>query len=325
MEIIRGIPTEEMQNPHPILAVGNFDGVHLGHQAILREVVQRAREVKGTALALTFDPHPMKVLAPQRPLSLLTSHPQKARLIEALGINRLLCLPFTLEFSEQKPSEFVENILHRAVRAREIYVGRNFAFGHGREGTAEDMKAIAQPLGMKVSIIDHVLVNGTVVSSSCIRKLLLEGQVAAAADLLGRAYEIEGIVVGGDRRGRLLGFPTANLKPPLELIAKAGVYAVQVFKGSGRDLAGPLAAIAYIGSRPTFGPGEQKIEVHLFNYKGELYQERLCIAFLDRVRDEMVFSGPEELVRQIKNDVDKARMIHEEISRTAKSGTPPAG
>ena len=353
MEIIRGIPSGEMQLAYPILAVGNFDGVHLGHQAILRQVVQRAREVRGTALALTFDPHPVKVLAPDRPMVLLTSLPQKVRLIEALGLGRLICLPFTLDFSEQKPAEFIENVLHLGIRAREVYVGRNFAFGHGREGTAEDLQRIGRSLGMEVSIIEPVLVGGTVVSSSRIRKLLLEGQVAAAAGLLGRAYEIEGIVVGGDRRGRLLGFPTANLQPPEELVPKAGVYAVKVIKGSGQDQPGPLSAIAYIGTRPTFtsnrqgkapsilststsnrreeGPSiintsrqnNQTIEVHLFKYEGDLYQERLCVSFLERVRDEMVFSGPEELALQIKKDVDKAHAIHEKIARTGKSGTRP--
>lgn len=325
MKIIRGIPAAEAQEAYPVLAVGNFDGVHLGHQAILRQVVERAREIGGTALAMTFDPHPVKVLFPDRPLSLLTSLQQKARLMEALGIDRLLCLPFTLEFSEQKPTEFIENILCRAIRVQEVYVGRNFAFGHGREGTAEDLKRIGQSLGMKVSIIEPVLVNGTMVSSSRIRKLLLEGQVSAAGELLGRAYELEGTVVGGDRRGRLLGFPTANLKPSQEQVPKAGVYAVQVVIGSGQDPIGPLAAVAYIGSRPTFGQGDQAVEVYLFRYEGELYQQWLRVSFFERVRDERVFSGPEELTRQIKKDVDRAHAIHEEIARTGRFKAHPPG
>ncbi len=325
MKIVRGIPTAEAQEAYPVLAVGNFDGVHLGHQAILRQVVGRARKVGGTALAMTFDPHPVKVLFPDRPLSLLTSLQQKARLMEALGIDRLLCLPFTLEFSEQKPAEFIENILNRTIHVRDVYVGRNFAFGHGREGTAEDLKIIGQALGMKVSIIEPVLVNGTIVSSSRIRKLLLEGEVAAAGELLGRAYELEGTVVGGDRRGRLLGFPTANLKPPQELIPKAGVYVVQVIIGSGQSPVNPLAAIAYIGSRPTFGQGDQAIEVHLFRHEGELYQKWLRVSFFERIRNEMVFSGPEELSQQIKKDVDRAYAIHEEIANAGRFKTRPPG
>jgi riboflavin kinase/FMN adenylyltransferase len=245
--------------------------------------------------------------------------------MEALGIDRLLCLPFTLKFSEQKPAEFIENILCRAIRVQEVYVGRNFAFGHGREGTAEDLKRIGQSLGMKVSIIEPVLVNGTMVSSSRIRKLLLEGQVSAAGELLGRAYELEGTVVGGDRRGRLLGFPTANLKPSQELVPEAGVYAVQVVIGSGQGPIGPLAAVAYIGSRPTFGQGDQAVEVYLFRYEGELYQQWLRVSFFERVRDEMVFSGPEELTRQIKKDVDRAHAIHEEIARTGRFKAHPPG
>ena len=319
MDIVRGMPSAETKVAYPVLAVGNFDGVHLGHQAILKHVVRRAKEVGGTAIAMIFDPHPVKVLFPDRPLFLLTSLQQKARLMEALGIDRLLCLPFTLEFSEQKPTEFIENILHQAIRAQEVYIGRNFAFGHGREGTAEDLRRIGQSLGMEVSIIEPVLVNGIMVSSSRIRRLLLEGQVADAASLLGRPYELEGIVIHGNRRGRFLGFPTANLKPPQELIPKPGVYAVQVFKGgSAQEQVGPLVAVAYIGSRPTFGERDQTIEVHLFQYEGELYQQWLRVVFLERVRDEMVFEGPEELSRQIKKDVALAQVIHEEIARTGR-------
>ncbi len=325
MKIIKGVSTLKTHEAYPVLAVGNFDGVHLGHQAILRQVVERARKVGGTALAMTFDPHPVKVLFPDRPLSLLTSLQQKARLMETLGIDQLLCLPFTLEFSEQKPTEFIENILHQTIHVRDVYVGRNFAFGHGREGTAEDLKVIGQSLGMKVSIIEPVLVNGMMVSSSRIRKLLMEGQVAAAGELLGRAYELEGTVVGGDRRGRLLGFPTANLRPPQELIPKEGVYAVQVIIGADQAPVNPLAAIAYIGSRPTFGQGDQAIEVHLFKYEGELYQQWIRVSFFDRIRDEMVFSGPEELSRQIKKDVDRAYAIHEEIAKAGRLKTRPAG
>jgi riboflavin kinase/FMN adenylyltransferase len=325
VKVIRGALTLKTHNAYPVLAVGNFDGVHLGHQALLRQVVERARKEKGTAMAMTFDPHPVKVLFPDRPLSLLTSLQQKTRLIEDLGMDQLLCFPFTREFSEQKPTEFVENILHRAIRAREIYVGRNFAFGHGREGTAEDLKIIGESLGMKVSIIEPVLVNEIMVSSSRIRKLLLSGEVAPAGELLGRAYSLEGTVVGGDRRGRLLGFPTANLSPPQELIPKAGVYAVQVIIGTVQTPANPLAAVAYIGSRPTFGQGDPALEVHLFKYEGELYQQSICVFFLERIRDERVFSGPEELSRQIKKDVDRAYAIHEEITKKGRLRTRPTG
>ena len=339
MELVRGIPRPEANVTYPVLAVGNFDGVHLGHQAILKRVVQRAKEIRGTAIAMTFDPHPVKVLFPDRPLYLLTSLQQKVGFMEALGVDRLLCIPFTLKFSEQKPTEFIEKILHQTVRAREVYIGRNFAFGYGREGTAEDLKNMGQSLGMAVSIIEPVLVNGTIVSSSRIRKHLLEGEVADAARLLGRPYELEGTVIHGDRRGRLLGFPTANLKPPQELIPKAGVYVVQVFKGSDRSPMDPLAAVAYIGSRPTFNPArkeeessvsgtglqrDQTIEVHLFQYDEELYQQWLRVAFLQRVRDEMVFASPEELSHQIKKDVDRAHAIHEEIARAGRFKTSPS-
>jgi riboflavin kinase / FMN adenylyltransferase len=319
VEIIRELEGIRDRWTYPVLAVGNFDGVHLGHQAILRKVVQRAKEVKGTALALTFDPHPVKVLAPDRHFSMLTSFSEKARLLEGLGLDSLICLSFTREFSEQKPREFIENILHQAVRAREVYVGKNFAFGHGREGSAEDLRIIGQSLGIQVSIIEPVLLDDTMVSSSTLRSLLNDGRVAEAALLLGRIYELEGVVVGGERRGRLLGFPTANLQPPPELIPKPGVYAAQVTETGSRNVVRPIRAIAYIGSRPTFGPGDQAIEVHLFKYEGDLYRQRLRVAFIERVRDEMTFTGPEELAQQIKRDVERAQRIHEENEKSQGS------
>lgn len=315
MEIIRGIPSEENPSPYLILAVGNFDGVHLGHQAILNRVVERSREAKGTAVALTFDPHPVRVLSPDRPLHLLTSFEQKARLIDRLGLDRLVCIPFTREFSEQKPMEFVENVLHRAIRAREIYVGRNFAFGRDREGSAEDLKALGENWGIKVFVVEQVRMDGLAVSSSLIRKFLLQGEVAQANRLLGRAYEVEGQVVPGERRGRELGYPTANLRPPSELLPRPGVYAVQVFEEAGRGGGEPLAAVGYVGSRPTFGRGEPLIEVHLLDYRGQLYRERLRVAFLERIRDERVFSGGEDLARQIEKDVKRALDIHGEASK----------
>jgi riboflavin kinase / FMN adenylyltransferase len=321
VDIIRQIPTKEMKIPHPVLAIGNFDGVHLGHQAILKKVVQKAREVKGTSLALTFDPHPLMVLVPERPLYLLTSLKQKTRLIETVGIDRLLCIPFTLEFSEQKPAEFIEKILHLAIGAKEICVGKNFAFGRGREGTAEDMKRIGQSLGIDVSIIEQVRVGEMIVSSSRIRKFLLEGNVAAAAELLGRAYEIEGTVIEGDQRGRSLGFPTANLAPPQELVPKTGVYAVQVAEAVEGSRLASWAGAGYIGSRPTFGQTDQTIEVHLFEHPGELYGKRIRIAFLERVREEAVFSSSEKLVKQIKIDLEKIQRIHEKIAGTKKAGS----
>ncbi len=323
MKVIRGVSGVEIQAAYPVVAVGNFDGIHLGHQAILRQVVKRAKEVGGTAMAMSFDPHPVKVLTPNRAIHLLSSLEQKIRIMESLGLDRLVLIPFTLEFSRQKPIEFVDKILRQAIGAREVYVGRNFAFGHGREGNSEDLKKIGQSMGIQVSIMESVLINGIVVSSSRIRRLLLEGDVANAAVLLGRPYELEGIVVGGDHRGRMLGFPTANLRPPQELIPRPGVYAVRVIRCENSHEAGPFPAVAYIGSRPTFGQGHQMIEVYLFDYDGDLYQQRLRTVFLDRVRDEQIFSGPEELALQIKKDVEKAREIHAAI-RSGEAQTLPA-
>ncbi len=326
MQIVRGVPEEDHRGREPVVAVGNFDGVHLGHRAILSGVVRRARDLDTTATALTFDPHPVKVLAPDRPFHQLTSTEEKARLLAGLGLNRMIILSFTRKFARQKPTEFVEAVLHKAVGAREVFVGRNFAFGRDREGTAEDLQRISESFGIRVSIIDPVIINGAAVSSSRIRTLLLEGGVEAAGDLLGRPYEVSGTVVGGEGRGRRIGYPTANLRFPSEMVPGPGVYAVRVRIDPDPKSPRPksddaLEAIGYIGSRPTFGAGEPMIEIHLFERTGRLYDKNLRIAFLGRIREERTFPDAGELSRQIEADVQRAHKIHETARKTSRSST----
>jgi len=302
MRIVRGIKNFTERLPNPVLTLGNFDGVHLGHQAIFKKVVERAKEVGGTSVAFTFEPHPLKVLAPERSPQLLNTFHGKMRLFEAAGLEVVICANFTRAFADQNPEDFAREVLHKLIGVKEVYVGYDYAFGKGREGSIESLKKMGQAYGFTVGVIDPVRVNGVVVSSSVIRDLIAAGRVEEAAPLLGRSYAIEGDVVYGSHRGHTLGFPTANLKTANELIPGYGVYAV-LAGVKGRTLKG----VASIGIRPTFDSGPVSIEVYLFEFQGELYGQEMEVAFVKRLRGEEKFPNAEALVRQIQKDVQDAQ------------------
>lgn len=305
MKVIHGLERIEEAFRYPVITLGNFDGLHLGHQFIFREVVKKAKETGGTAITLTFEPHPLKVMAPDRPLRLLTTFEEKVRLIKAKGIDILICVNFTKAFADQAPRDFVKNVLHRRLGVAELFVGHDFAFGKGRKGTVESLKEMASELGFKIFVIDAIKVGNDIVSSSKIRDLLLEGKVKEASLFLGRPYSIEGKVIKGEGRGAtLLGFPTANLETPDLLIPKEGIYAVTV-EFDGKDYKGA----ANIGYKPTFGSRGLNCEVHILDFIGDLLGSRLRITFIERLRDEATFTRPEALSEQIRKDVEKVRDI----------------
>lgn len=325
MRIIRDLECIKERFRYPILTIGNFDGFHLGHQAIFREMIKRASEMKGTAIAFTFEPHPLKVIAPERPLRILSTFEEKVRLIEVEGVDILLCPNFTKGFADQHPRDFVRNILYERLGVKEVFVGYDYAFGKGREGTVESLKEMAGDFGFKVVIIEPIRIGDEVVSSSKIRELLSEGRVKDAALFIGRPFSIDGTVVKGKGRGAiLLGFPTANIsiENPDILIPKKGIYAVTVhpvrkkatpalsngvhFNGEG------FKGAANIGYKPTFGNSDLSFEVHILNFEGDLLGRRLRINFIERIRDEKVFSGPEALSEQIKKDIKAVRNIFQE-------------
>ncbi len=288
--------------PNPVLTLGNFDGVHRGHQAIFKKVVERARDIGGTSIAFTFEPHPLKVLAPERSPLLLNTFHSKMRLFEAAGIEVVICANFTRAFADQNPEDFARDVLHKLIRVKEIYVGYDYAFGKGREGSIESLKRMGQAYGFDVGVIDPVRVDGVVVSSSTIRDLITYGRVEEAARLLGRHYAIEGEVVHGSHRGQTLGFPTANLKTLSELIPGFGVYAV-LAEIKGRTYKG----VASIGIRPTFDNGPVAIEVYLFDVHEDLYGKEMEVVFVKRLRGEEKFPDAKALVRQIQKDVQDAK------------------
>jgi len=302
MRIIRGITSCCEKFPNPVLTLGNFDGVHLGHQAIFRKVVERAREIKGTSIAFTFEPHPLKVLAPERSPRLLNTFHGKMKLIESSGMQVVICADFDRQFAEQHPEDFARRILVEGIGLKEVYVGYDYAFGRGREGSIEFLKRMGGTYGFAVGVVEAVQVNGAVVSSSLVRDLVIDGRVDEAPRYLGRFYSIEGNVVTGESRGHTLGFPTANIHTTNELIPAYGVYAVRTLVG-GRTIDG----VAAIGVRPTFGNGPVSIEVFLFDYDGNLYGKHLEVSFVKRLRGEQKFPDADALVKQMHRDVDDAK------------------
>lgn len=305
MEIIRGLEELKESYPNTVMTIGNFDGLHLGHQKILEAVKRRSEELKGTSMVVTFDPHPMKVLAPEREIKMLTTFKERARILDAIGIKVLLCINFTREFANFSPDAFIEDILVKKINAKEIVIGPDYAFGKNRKGTTELLKKRGLELGFRVKVVKSVEIDGDVVSSSRIRKLLSKGQVFEASTFLGRAYTIEGNVIRGAGRGeKLLHIPTANITTPNELVPKEGVYAVRIgIKGSFFD------GVANIGKKPTFGDADTGYEVHIFNYTGNLLGEHLRIYFIDWVRDQRSFPDAASLEKQIRNDIEHARKV----------------
>jgi riboflavin kinase/FMN adenylyltransferase len=305
MEIILGIGQLKRPLVKPVVTLGNFDGVHLGHQRIFNRVKEDASKIGGEAVVITFEPHPLKVLAPHRCPPLLTPFRKKMILMEEFGIDVVLCIEFTPAFSETSPSDFVKNVLVERVGARKIIVGENYHFGKGKEGNAETLKSMGKLFNVAVEVVPRFKVGDTVVSSSRVRELIHGGKMEEASRLLGRDYLMVGKVVEGAGRGRALGFPTANLELTDDLHPQSGVYAVEVL-WNRRSLHG----VANVGRNPTFETGALKkifIEVYILDFDQQIYGEEIQVNFRRRIRDEVRFDSVDHLIAQIKKDVEWAR------------------
>jgi len=290
-----------------VLTVGNFDGLHVGHQEILRIVTERARARDGEAAVYTFEPHPRKVLRPAQAPKLLTTLEQKLERIDAAGVDVAIVEPFDAEFARRSAEDFVREVLHARIGPREVYVGYDFRFGHDREGSMRTLTELGPHLGFAVTIVPEVTVGGRDVNSTRIRELLGEGRVEEARELLGRPYCVRGSVVEGDRRGRTLGFPTVNLAPENEVLPALGVYAGRL-RVLGAAAGAELPAVVNVGRRPTFKEGGEVLaEAHVIDWSGDLYGQRVEIGFLHHLRDERRFPDVEALRRQIEADRDAAR------------------
>lgn len=312
MQIIENLGSFNKEaHPQPVLALGNFDGVHLGHQAIFQQVLARAQAIGGTSMVFTFEPHPLAVLAPDRAPRLLTTAEQKMHLIADLGIAIGLRIPFTEHFARQEPEAFIRDVLCDSLGVHDLIVGHDCRFGHRRAGTVDLLQEQAARYGYRVTVIAAISQDHMVVSSSNIRRCLEQGQVEAAARLLGRYYAIAGQVVEGFRRGTSLGFPTANVRPVNAIVPHVGVYAVRV-EWEKRLYPG----VANVGYNPTFGNAAMSVEAHLFDMQADLYGATVRVEFLCRIRDEQQFNSVEELAAQIAHDAQYARRIHTQLAAT---------
>ncbi len=288
-----------------VLTVGVFDGVHLGHRHLLRMVIERAEQVGAVSAVVTFEPHPQAVLSPGSEPPLLTTVEERVCLIREVGIDVVGVLRFTTKVSLMSAEQYVDVLLDYFPLI-EVWLGPGSAFGRGRQGTPEVLSEIGRRKGFSVRVVSPKLDDSVIISSTEIRRLLFHGNVEESARLLGRAFSLSGEVVSGFERGRELGFPTANVATPPELLVPAnGIYAVRVRVG-GEQLHG----VVNIGTRPTFEDGAGRtIEVHILDFGGNLYGQRICLEFIERLRDEITFPNVQGLVEQIRHDVDQARRV----------------
>jgi riboflavin kinase / FMN adenylyltransferase len=302
MQIVRGLDQYRPDAPPSVVAQGTFDGIHLGHQAVIRTAVGRARTLGVRPVAVTFDPNPLVVLRPAEAPSELVSLDERLDRIAALGPEVCLVIPFTAEFSRVEAETYVQDVLLGLLRAREIVVGFNHAFGRGARGTPELLRRLAETVGVVVHVVAPLRVNGVAVSSTSIREALRDGDVGRAASLLGRPYAVTGVVARGAARGRTLGFPTANLAGLPSLLLANGVYTA---RASWDGESAP--AVVNVGVRPTVDGATRLVEAHLLDVTPDLYGRRLTLAFLHRIRAERRFSSLEALRAQIAEDVATAR------------------
>jgi riboflavin kinase/FMN adenylyltransferase len=293
-----------------VLTAGNFDGVHVGHQRIMETVTSRARALGGTSLVYTFDPHPRRVLTPERAPKLLTTLEQKLELLAGLGVDAVVVEPFDQAFAQQGAERFVREVLHARMRPVEVYVGYDFHYGRDREGSMRTLTELGPHLGFAVTIIPEVKLGERDVNSTRVRELLESGDVEIAAELLGRSYRVRGAVAKGDQRGRTIGFPTLNLAAENETLPCVGVYACRVrFLDAGQPGPGHWwGAVANVGRRPTVKADDPvAVEAHLFDFAADAYGRRIEVSFESRLRGEQRFPSLDALRAQIARDSDAAR------------------
>jgi riboflavin kinase/FMN adenylyltransferase len=304
MIVVRSIDDIPAGLPLTVATIGNFDGVHLGHQEIFRRVMATAAALNGTSVVITFEPHPLTVVPSTRQISLITTTTEKEALIAAAGIDCLVIIPFTREFARRSAREFVVEVLVERLEVRTIIIGYDYAFGRNREGGTDLLSELGREYGFAVEVLPPIGDSGHIFSSSEIRRMVREGEVNRVVPLLGRHFSLGGRVVHGHGRGKVLGFPTANVVSDHELIPADGVYAVKVL----------IAATLFdgacnIGTKPTFGEEARTIEVFLFNFDDVLYGRELRIFFIERLRGETAYPDSEALRCAIASDVNRCREI----------------
>lgn len=317
MKVLRAIDELRSLPGSTHLSIGVFDGLHIGHQAVIGRALESSRQTSGNAVVVTFDPHPVRVLRPEKAPRLLTSTRHKVKLIEKLGVDAVLLLDFTLEFSRTPPETFIEKLVRASNRLSQICVGQEWTFGADRSGSIRLLEEMAPKLGFQVVSVPPVLVGDRVISSTLIRSAVECGDLESAAKYLGRDFTILGTVTEGRQLGRRLGFPTANLRAHNELFPPNGVYAAKAWFRENE-----YGGVVNIGVRPTIEneTGERILELHLFDFDQQIYGEDVEVAFLEYLRPEHKFSGVEELQAQIQRDAEKARQVWEISLKNTKRG-----
>jgi riboflavin kinase/FMN adenylyltransferase len=293
---------------NPVLTIGNYDGLHLGHRRIIEKIQEKAFDLNGTSMLMTFHPHPLTILRPDKFIGLITPLHVKKRLIEEAGIDVLIIIPFTDDFRHVTPEAFVDDLLVKKLGIKGLIVGYDFKFGKEGKGNVEYLASLSTEDGFFFEIQGAITFHGDKVGSNRIRKMIQEGDVGKAALHLDRPYMIEGTVVKGEGRGRTIGFPTINLKTEFPLIPKRGVYITDVDVGGKR-----YPAVTNIGYNPTFDGQSLTIETYILDFSGDLYDRNIALYFLERVRDEVRFSSVDELKERIWKDVDTAREYFNKI------------
>lgn len=308
MQVIKEVV--KIDYPNPVITIGNFDGVHIGHQKIFDFVKRKAKQINGTSIVITFEPHPIKVLYKEHPLKLITTYDDKLKLIEKCGIDITVSIPFTLDFAQTEAEDFVKNILAENLNANWVIVGYDYRFGKGRKGDKELIKKLGGVYGFKVTVLKAYRKAEKILSSTAIRNALIEGNIKEANQFLGRAYHIDGEVIRGAQRGSsILGYPTANIVPEQEIIPKEGVYAVKVtILNKGKNY-GTLKGVTNIGKNPTFGNKNLSYEVHILDFRENILGKTVRIHFIERLRDEKKFNSPDELKENIAKDIEKAKEV----------------
>ena len=310
MKVYRGSKSFPASAKRPIVALGNFDGVHLAHQKMFRLAVALAKKLKGIALAYTFDPHPVKVLSRASAPAMINTLPQKLELLKKTGLQAVVIEKFQVQFAHLSPEAWFHKVILKKLHAAGVVVGYDFTFGAHRSGTVETMEKLCTDAGLACEVLEAQLLGETLISSSRIRDFVGKGEVDTAAKLLGRPFFIDGKVIQGAGRGASLGIRTANLKTDNELTPMGGVYACQAELGKRR-----YPAVTNIGLNPTFGGRTLSIETHLLGFHRNIYGKDLRLHFIQRIRDERSFDAVEALVTQIHKDIDRAKKILEKQSR----------
>jgi riboflavin kinase / FMN adenylyltransferase len=317
MEIIRHIESHPLSIPRPILMLGNFDGIHLGHQALLGRAADDAKELGGRSVVLTFEPHPLKVLAPEHAPRLILTHKDKMTLLKSFRVDAVVVQTFNAAFANVEAEEFVRGYLVRRIGVHKMWVGKDLRFGKARKGRVEDLIRWGKEIGFEVGVIEPVELDGQRVSSSRIRGLIERGQVREASKYLGRRHFISGRVTTGHGRGHQLGYPTANIAARTEVLPLDGIYATIVQIGARE-----WPSVTSVGLNPTFGAGPRTIESYILGFDGDLYDQTVKLFFVERIREERKFASPDLLIEQIKQDVSSAREI---LGRGEPARATPTG